>query len=98
MTPEFADELAFVSPDCACFCICKSVPVPSVPKKKPNKPVPAFTLKLGVRTLDTRLGSPGQRGRGSYSSVPELASDTISQPELGGVSTLSGESPKSRRP
>lgn len=34
-------------------------------QRKPNKPVPAFTLKLGVRTLDTCLACPGQKGRGS---------------------------------
>lgn len=33
MTPEFANELPFVSLDYMCVCICVFVPVPSVPKK-----------------------------------------------------------------
>ena len=60
--------LLFLQTVCVFVFVCLH-PSPVFPRK-PNKPVPAFTLKLGVCNLDIRswlprrAGSTGQKGRG----------------------------------
>lgn len=95
MTPESSNELPFVSPDCIYVFVCLH-PSPVFPRK-PNKPVLAFTLKLGVCNLDIsswlprRAGSTGQKGRGLATLSWGNQETLYFQPELGWVSALTGK-------